>query len=75
MIYANAVQLEVERMCNEFCCGCKVREQDYLMSDEYETWQLYGLEAVEQVTRMIWSRFVELEHWEQLTKDPDSILT
>ena len=46
IIYAKHVVHEIQNMRREFCCGCKKREQDCLMMDEHETWQMYGLEAI-----------------------------
>jgi hypothetical protein len=55
--------------------------------NEYERWQMYGLQAIERVNakRMVWCEFAEamrvlklrverdvLEHLQQMEKDPDS---
>jgi hypothetical protein len=91
-IYANAVAQEVERFCVESCNGRQAghpsqRQHDCLVMNENERWQLYGLQAIEQVNgkRMVWSEFAEamrvlklgvnrdvFEHLQQLEKDPDS---
>ena len=91
-IYANAVAQEVERLCVESCNGSQAghpsqRQHDYLMMNENERWQMYGLQAIERVNgkRMVWNEFAEamrvlklavdrdvLEHLQQLEKDPDS---
>ena len=90
-IYANAVAFEVHRLCVESCCGCRVnhpsqRQHDCLMMDECERWEMYGLQAVEQVIAngIVWQEFVEVtrvlgleveqnifEHLKQTEKDPD----
>ena len=89
VIYSNAVSREVERMRSDFCCGCKIRDQDCFMLDEYETWQMYGLNAIEQVneTDTLWSEFIEVtrvfelqwdehvfEHWKQMKRESDPML-
>ena len=90
-IYANAVAFEVHRLCVESCCGCRVnhpsqRQHDCLMMDECERWEMYSLQAVEQVIAngIVWQEFVEVtrvlgleveqnifEHLKQTEKDPD----
>ena len=91
-IYANAVACEVHKLCAELCCGCQInhasqRQHDCLMMDEYERWQMYGLQAIERVNakRMVWNDFAEvmrvlklkvdvniIEHLQQMERDPDS---
>jgi hypothetical protein len=73
-------------MRREFCCGCRVREQDCLMMDEYETWQMYGIDAIEKIKNdcQIWHEFVSVlmilnikvqkeftDHLQLLERDPD----
>ena len=60
VIYARNVACEVQEIRNERCCGCKVYEQDCLMMDEHETWQMHGLNAIEQVnnTSSTWNEFM-----------------
>ena len=60
VIYAKNVACEVQKIRNERCCGCKVYEQDCLMMDEHETWQMHGLNAIEQVnnTSSTWNEFM-----------------
>ncbi len=73
-------------MRREFCCGCKIREQDCLMMDEHETWQMYWLEAIEIIKNQcsIWHEFVNTlgilnikvqkdftDHLQLLEKNPD----
>jgi hypothetical protein len=90
--YANAVAHEVQRLCVESCNGCQVghlsqRQHDCLVMNEYERWQMYGLQAIERVNakRMVWCEFAEamrvlklrverdvFEHLQQMEKDLDS---
>ena len=65
-IFANAVASEINQLCQEYCCGCKIdhpsqRQHDCLMMDEDERWEMYGFDAIERVNnkRMIWDEFVE----------------
>jgi hypothetical protein len=60
VIYAKNVACEVQKIGNERCCGCKVYEQDCLMMDEHETWQMHGLNAIERVnnTSSTWNEFM-----------------
>ncbi len=53
IIYAKSVACEIQNIRREFCCGCKVREQDCLMMNEHETWQMYRLNAIEVVNNGI----------------------
>jgi hypothetical protein len=89
IIYAKHVVHEIQNMRREFCCGCKKREQDCLMMDEHETWQMYGLEAIEIIKNQcsIWHEFVNTlgilnikvqkdftDHLQLLEKNPDQTL-
>ena len=60
VIYAKTVACEVQKIRNERCCGCKVYEQDCLMMDEHETWEMHGLNAIEQAnnTSSTWNEFL-----------------
>jgi hypothetical protein len=60
VIYAKNVACEVQKICNERCCGCKVYEEDCLMMDEHETWEMHGLIAIEQAnnTSSTWNKFM-----------------
>ena len=60
VIYAKHVACEVQKIRNERCCGCKVYEQDCLMMDEHDTWQMHGLNAIEQTnnTSSTWNEFM-----------------
>ena len=60
VIYAKNVACEVQKIRNERCCGCEVYEQDCLMMDEHETWQMHGLNAIEQAnnTSSTWNEFM-----------------
>ncbi len=62
IIYAKLVACEIQNMRCEFCCGCKVREQDCLIMDEYEAWQVYGSDAIEVVNNQhsIWYELLTL---------------
>jgi hypothetical protein len=59
VIYAKTVACKVQKIHNERCCGCKVYKQDCLMMDEHETWEIHGLNAIEQAnnTSSIWNEF------------------
>ena len=51
VIYTHAVFTEIERLCEENCCGCKIdhpsqRQHDCLMLTEEEKWELYYKKAV-----------------------------
>ena len=90
-IYANAITFEVHRLCVQSCCGCRVnhrsqRQHDCLMMDEWEWWEMYGLQAVEQVIAngIVWQEFIEVtrvlgpeveqnifDHLKQTEKEPD----
>jgi hypothetical protein len=48
VIYAKNVACEVQKIRNERCCGCKIYEQNCLMMDKHETWEMHGLNATEQ---------------------------
>ena len=89
IIYAKHVAREIQNRCCEFCCGCKIREQDCFMMDEHETWQMYGLEAIEIIKNQcsIWHEFVNTlgilnskvqkdftDHLQLLEKNPDQTL-
>ena len=46
VIYTHVVFTEIERFCEENCCGCKIdhpsqRQHDCLMLTEEEKWELY----------------------------------
>ena len=60
VIYAKNVACEVQKIRNERCCGCKVYEQDCLMMDEHETWQMHGFNAIEHAnnTSSTWNEFM-----------------
>jgi hypothetical protein len=48
VIYTKAVACEVQKIRNELRCGgmSKIYEKDCLMMDEYETWEMHGLNAI-----------------------------
>ena len=65
-IYTNALATEIERLCIEHCCGCKIdhpsqRQHDCLMMCDEERLEMYCKDAIGLVNekRMIWNEFVE----------------
>ena len=62
ILYVRHTAIRVQDMRREFCCGCKAREQDCLMMDEYETWQMYGINALGKIKNdcQIWHEFVNV---------------
>ena len=66
VIYTRAVFTEIERLCEENCCGYKVdhpsqRQHDCLMLTEEERWELYYKKAVALLdeNRSVWDEFIE----------------
>ena len=50
-IFADAVASEINQLCQEYCCGCKIdhpsqSQHDCLMMDEDERWEMYGFDAI-----------------------------
>ena len=43
-----------------YCCGCKVYEQDSLMMDEHETWEMHRLNTIKQANNIssAWNKFL-----------------
>jgi hypothetical protein len=89
IIYAKAINRIVERDFSFFCCGCKVRDQDCLMPDEFEKWEIYGRNAMEELKRnhFVQNEFCKvakllnipvrayvIEHIASLEADPDLML-
>jgi hypothetical protein len=89
IIYAKAIDRIVERDFSLFCCGCKVQDQDCLMADEFEKWEIYGRNAMEELRRnhFAWNEFSKvakllnipvqsyvIEHITSLETDPDLML-
>jgi hypothetical protein len=62
ILYARHVAIGVQDKRSVFCCGCKVIEQDCLMMDEHETWQMYGIDTIEKIRNdcQIWDEFVKI---------------
>ena len=60
MIYASAVAHEIQNLCHEICCGCKIYTQDCLMMTEEEGWNTHGLAAMERVNSspLVWHKFL-----------------
>ena len=48
ILYAIAIARTIESKFKQLCCGCKEYDQDCLMLDESEKWQMYGLDAIEE---------------------------
>ena len=68
VIYTHAVFTEIERLCEENCCGCKIdhpsqRQHDCLMLTEEEKWELYHKKAVALLNenRSVWDEFIRIE--------------
>ena len=66
VIYTHAVFTEIERLCEENCCGCKIdhpsqRQHDCLMLTAEEKWELYYKKAVALLNdnRSVWDEFIE----------------
>ena len=66
VIYKHAVFTEIERLCEENCCGCEVDhpsqiQHDCLMLTEEEKWELYYKNAVALLNenRSVWDEFTE----------------
>ena len=65
VIYTHAVFTEIERLCEENCCGCKIdhpsqRQHDCLMLTAEEKWELYYKKAVALLNdnRSVWDEFI-----------------
>ena len=43
-----------------YCCGCKVYEQDSLVMDEHETWDMHRLNTIKQANNIssAWNKFL-----------------
>ena len=43
-----------------YCCGCKVYEQDSLMMNEHETWEMHRLNTIKQANNIssAWNKFL-----------------
>ena len=89
IIYAKVIAHSIERKFSLFCCGCKIRDQDCLMLDEFEKWEMYGLDAIEEAgtNYAVWREFTNVieilnvpfekyftEHLLSLEENPDLML-
>jgi hypothetical protein len=89
IIYAKVIAHSIERKFSLFCCGCKIRDQDCLMLDEFEKWEMYGLDAMEEAgtNYAVWREFTNVieilnvpfekyftEHLLSLEENPDLML-
>ncbi|CAB4032398.1 Hypothetical predicted protein [Paramuricea clavata] len=89
IIYAKIIARSIEKKFGLFCCGCKVRDQDCLMLDEFEKWEMYGLDAIEEagINYAVWREFTSVieilnvpfekyftEHLLSLEENPDLML-
>ena len=63
IIYAKAIACTVESKFKQLCCGCKEYDQDCLILDESEKWQMYGLDAIEETktNRTVWRELMLLK--------------
>ena len=90
IIYAKVIAHSIERKFSLFCCGCKIRDQDCLMLDEFEKWEMYGLDAIEEAgtNYAVWREFTNVieilnvpfekyftEHLLSLEENPDLMLS
>jgi hypothetical protein len=50
----------IENKFNQFCCGCKIYNQDCLMKDEFEKWEMYGLDAIQNAAQTVWEKFIRI---------------
>ena len=88
-IYAKVIAHSIERKFSLFCCGCKICDQDCLMLDEFEKWEMYGLDAIEEAgtNYAVWREFTNVieilnvpfekyftEHLLSLEENPDLML-
>ena len=89
MIHAKVIAHIIESKFNLFCCGCKIRDQDCLMLDEFEKWEMYGIDAMEEAKAscIVWREFSHVleilnvpfekyltEHLLSLEENPDLML-
>ncbi|CAB4043633.1 Hypothetical predicted protein [Paramuricea clavata] len=89
IIYAKVIAHSIKRKFNLFCCGCKIRDPDCLMLDEFEKWEMYGLDAIEEAgtNYAVWREFSNIieilnvpfekyftEHLLSLAENPDLML-
>ena len=62
IIYTKAIARTIESKFKQFCCGCKEYDQDCLMLDESEKWQMYGLDAIEETktNHTVWHKLTNV---------------
>ena len=80
VIYTHAVFTEIERLCEENCCGCKIdhpsqRQHNCLMLTAEEKWELYYQKAVALVNdnRSVWDEFIEATRVLKLSCHKDAL--
>ena len=80
VIYTHAVFTEIERLCEENCCGCKIdhpsqRQHDCLMLTAEEKWELYYKKAVALLNdnRSVWDEFIEATRVLKLSCHKDAL--
>ena len=80
VIYIRAVFTEIERLCEENCCGCKIdhpsqRQHDCLMLIVEEKWELYYKKAVALLNdnRSVWDEFIEATRVLKLSCHKDAL--
>ena len=59
---ADAVSKEIQTMRDEICCGCKVYNQDCLMTTDHEAWDIHGLNALDRISQqtLVWNKFIDV---------------
>ena len=72
--------VEIERLCEENCCGCKIdhpsqRQHDCLMLSAEEKWELYNKKAVALLNdnRSVWDEFIEATRVLKLSCHKDAL--
>jgi hypothetical protein len=60
VLYGQVIAQMIENKFNQFCCGCKIYNQDCLMMDEFEKWEMYGLDAIQNATQTVWEKFIRI---------------
>ena len=80
IIYTRAVFTEIERLCEEHCCGCKIdhpsqRQRDCLMLTAEEKWELYYKKSAALLNdnRSVWDEFIEATRVLKLTCHIDAL--
>ena len=80
VICTHAVFTEIERLCEENCCGCKIdhpsqRQHDCLMLTAEEKWELCYKKAVALLNdnRSVWDEFIEATRVLKLSCHKDAL--